>query len=64
MSPLFFVLLILPMSLVLREVKTGYHLGDIWGKANYILSIEELKFYNLNKKQIDTLVNTVRIFSE
>ena len=52
------------MCLVLRGVKAGYKLGDIEGKVNQLLFMDYLKFYGQNEKQIDTLVNTVRIFSE
>ena len=64
MSLLLFLLEMTPMSLVLREVKTGYQLGHLRGKVNYLLFMDDLKLYRKDKKQIDTLVNTVRIFSE
>ena len=64
LSSLHFVLALMSMCLVLRGVKAGYQLGDIEGKVNQLLFMDYLKFYGQNEKQIDTLVNTVRIFSE
>ena len=64
LSPLLFVLALTPMSLVLREVKAGYQLGDLRGKVSQRLFMDDLKLYKQTEKQIDALVNTVRIFSE
>ena len=51
------------MSLVLRKVKAGYRLEDIREKVNHLLFMDDLKLYGQNEKQIQKLVNTVRIFS-
>ena len=64
LSTLLFVLALTPMSLVLREVKTGYQLGDLQGKVNHLLFIDDLKLYGQKEKQTDTLVNTALIFNE
>ena len=64
LSTLLFVLALTPMSLVLREVKTVYQLGDLQGKVNHLLFIDDLKLYGQKEKQIDTLVNTALIFNE
>ena len=52
------------MSLVLREVNAQHQLGELGGKVNQILFMDDLKLYGQNQKQIDTLVSTVRIFSK
>ena len=49
---------------MLREVRAGYQLGDLRGKVNHFLFIDDLKLYRQNEKQTDTLVNAVRIPSE
>ena len=64
MSPLLFVLAPTPMSLVLREVKAGYQLGDLRGKVNPLIFMDDQILYGQNEKQVDTLINTVQIFSE
>ena len=63
LSPLLFVLAPIPMLLVLREIKAVYQLGDLWGKVNQILFMDDQKLYGQNEKQTDTLVNTVQIFT-
>ena len=64
MSPLLFVLVLIAMSLMLRDVKAGYDLGASREKVNHLLFMDDLKLYGQNEKQIDTLINTVRIFSQ
>ena len=64
LSPLLFVLALIPLSLVLRKVKAGYDLGKNKGIVNHLLFMDDLKLYGKNEKQIDTLLNTVRIFSK
>ena len=64
LSPLLFVLCLIPLSMVLEKVKAGYELGNNKGTVNHLLFMDDLKLYGKNEKQLDLLVNTVRIFSE
>ena len=63
LSPLLFVVSLIPLSMVLRQIKIGYDLGNRKGLINHLLFMDDLKLYGKNEKQVDTLVNTVRIFS-
>ena len=63
LSPLLFLLSVIPLSLVLRKVKAGYDLGKNQGVINHLLFMDDLKLYGKTENQLDTLVNTVRIFS-
>ena len=53
-----------PMLLILREVTTRFQLKDLGKKVTHLLFMDDLKLYSQNKKQIDTLVNLVRIFNK
>ena len=64
LSPLLFVLALIPLTMVLRRVKAGYSLGKERLSVNHLLFMDDLKLYGKNANQVDTLVNTVRIFSE
>ena len=64
LSLLLFVLALTPMSLGLRKIKAEYQLGDLWGKVNHLLFMDDWMLYRQNKKQIDTLVNIVQIFKK
>ena len=63
LSPLLFVLALIPLSIVLRRVKAGYDLASRKGLLNNISFMADLKLYGKNKKQVDALINTVRVFS-
>ena len=63
LSPLLFVLALIPLSIVLRRVKTGYDLATTKGLLNDFLFMNHLKLYGKNEKQVDTRINTVHVFS-
>ena len=50
LSPLLFVLALIPLSMVLRRVKAGYDLASRKGLLNNILFMADLKLYVKNKK--------------
>ena len=64
LSPLVFVLLMIPLKLVLRQAKTSYELKIGGKKINHLLFMDDLKLFAKNEDQIDSLVNAVRIFSD
>ena len=64
LSPLLFVLVMIPLTLVLRQTKASYKLKKGGKKVNQLLFMDDLKLFAKNEDQIDNLVNKVRIFSE
>ena len=66
LSPLLFVLVMIPLTLVsYRQRKTkeaSYKLKNAGKKINHLLFIDDLKLFSKNEDQVDSLVNTVRIF--
>lgn len=63
--------MILPqVGIILREtsfreiVFLGYEFGKNHTSINHLLFLEDLKLFAKSKKQLNTLINTVRIFSE
>ena len=64
LSPLLFVLYMVPISWLLRRTKTDYEWGNKGFKLNHLLFMDELKLFAKRKNQIDSLVQTVCIFSE
>ena len=63
-SPILFVLMMIPLTLVLRHTKTSYELKKGGQKINHLLFMDDLKLFVKNEDQIDSLVNTARIISE
>ena len=63
LSPLLFVLILIPLTMILRHVKAGYDLGKQQGKINHLLFMDDLKLFGKTEGQLETLINFVRVFS-
>ena len=63
LSPLLFCVAINPLSHILRNSRRGYTLrsGHI---IHHLLYMDDLKLYGKNEREIDSMINTVRIFSD
>ena len=61
LSPLLFVISLIPLSLLLRKTKYGCDLNG--EKMNHLLYLDDLKLYAKSEIGLESLVNTVRIFS-
>ena len=64
LSPILFVLAMIPLSTVLNNMKAGYTFGRNRGKLNHLLFMDDLKLYGKNMKELDSLVETTRIYSK
>ena len=62
--PLLFVLCMVPLTWLLRRAKASYEWGNKGFKLNHLLFMDDLKLFDKSKNQIDSLVQTVHIFSE
>ena len=61
LSLLVFVLALIPLSLILRKAKAVYEFS---GSKEKILFTDDLKLYSCNEKELDSLVQTMHIFSK
>ena len=64
LTPLVFVLALIPLSLILRKTKAAYEFSESKEKINHLLFMDDLKLYSQNEEGLDSLVQTVRVFSE
>ena len=64
LSPLVFVLALIPLSLILSKTKAAYEFSESKEKINHLLFMDDLKSYSRSEKGLDSLVQTVRVFSE
>ena len=53
----------IPLSLILRKANSSYFFKEKT-KINHLLYLNDVKLFGKNKKEIECLRNTVRIFSE
>ena len=59
-----FALALIPLSLILRKAKAVYDFSESKEKINHLLFMDDLKWYSRSEKGLDSLVQTVRIFSK
>ena len=64
LSPLVFVLALIPLSLILRKAKAACEFSESKEKINHLLFVDDLKLYSRSEKGLDSLVQTVHVFSE
>ena len=63
LSPLLFVLSVVPLSLILDKVNACFKWGKKEYKLNPILFMDDFKLYAKSEEQTNTLVRTVHVFS-
>ena len=63
LSPLLFVIVLIPLSIILNDTDLGYKIEN-HGKINHLLFMDDLKLYARSERELDSLVQTVRIFSD
>ena len=54
----------IPLSLILRKAKAKNEFSKSKEKINHLLFMDDLKLYSRNERGLDSLVQTVRVFSE
>ena len=63
LSPLLFLLILIPLKMLLKHVNVGYDLGKQQGKIIHLLFMDDLKLFSKTEGQLETLINSVRVFS-
>ena len=59
-----FVLALIPLRLILRKANAAYEFSESKEKINHLSFMDDLKLYSQNEKGLDSLVQTVCVFSE
>ena len=62
LSPLLFVVCLIPFIQILRKVKCGYALKSS-DKLNHLIFIDDLKVFAKDEREINFLLSTVQMFS-
>ena len=63
MSPLLFVLTLIPLTSVLEATKHSYEFSKNGEEIYHLLYMDDLKLYAKNEKELDSLVQIDRVFS-
>ena len=63
LSLLLFVIALMPLSHILRKSTAGYKLSKSQ-KINLLMYMDEIKLFAKNEKELETLIQTVRMNSQ
>jgi len=63
LSPLLFVLALMPLSIVLRNINKGYVVHKDLQKVNHLLYLDDIKLYAKSRPELESLLHSVEIFS-
>lgn len=63
-SPLLFIIALIPPTSILRKAKPGYEFASNGEKISRLQYMDDLKLYTKSEKELDSLVNMVRIFNK
>ena len=61
LSPLLFIIAIMPLDNILRKCTAGYKLSRSHEKINHLIYIDGIKLFAKNEKELETLIHAVRI---
>ena len=64
LSPLLFVVAMIPLSYLLNKETMGYKFGEEGKKINHLLFMDDLKLYGGNREEVEELVGVVSKFSD
>ena len=63
LSPLLFIVAMIPMTRVLERMEVGYQLKKGGSRINHLMFMDDIKLFGRGTKEIGTLVQTVSIVS-
>ena len=64
LSPLLFIVATMPLNHILRKCTAGYKLSRSQEKVNHLMYLDDIKLFAKNEKELETLIHTVRIYSQ
>ena len=64
LSPLLFIIAMMPLNHILRKCTAGYKLSRSQEKINHLMYMDDTKLFAKNEKEQETLIHTVRIYSQ
>ena len=59
-----FVIAMIPLNHILKKYTAGYKLSKSQEKINHLMYMDDIKLFAKNEKELETLIQTMRIYSE
>ena len=63
LSPLIFVIAMIPLNSVLRKMKIGYQFSSNKEQINHLMFMDDIKLFAKDESELDALIQTVRVVS-
>ena len=63
-SPLLFIIAMMPLNHILRKCTAGYKLSRSQEKINHLMYMVDIKLFPKNEKELETLIHAVRVYSQ
>ena len=64
LSPLLFIIAMMPLNHILRKCTAWYKLSKSQEKINHLMYMDDIKLFAKNEKELETLIHSVRIYSQ
>ena len=64
LSPLLFLIVMMPLNHILRKCTAGYKLSRSQEKVKYLMYMEDIILFTKKEKELETLIHTIRIYSQ
>ena len=64
LSPLLFIIAMMPLNHILRKCTAGYKLSRSQEKINHLMYMDDIKLFAKNERELETLLHAVRIYSQ
>ena len=64
LSPLLFVIAMMPLKYILRKCTAGYKLSKSQETLNYLMYMDDIKLFAKNEKELEALIQSVRICTQ
>ena len=64
LSPLLFIIAMIPLNHILIKCTAGYKLSRSQEKINHLMYMDDIKLLSNNEKELETLIHAVRIYSQ
>ena len=62
--PLLFIIAMMPQDHIFRKYTARYKLSRSQEKINHLMYMDDIKLFAKNEKELETLIHTVRIYSQ
>ena len=64
LSPLLFIIAMMPLNHILRKCAAGYKLSRSQEKTNHLMYMDDIRLFAKNEKELETHIHAVRIYSQ